>query len=258
MSKIHVIVIGESCLDVFHYGKTTRLNPEAPTPIFVTEKTVTNEGMAGNVTANLESLFQEEAKISFFTNTVSGIKKERFVDAAHNYIMLRVDNDPKIDKFVMHPHIQELIRMADAVVVSDYDKGYLDENALCNISKISKLAFLDTKKPLNKWAEHFDYIKINFSESQNPLHDKNFMENNAERIIVTSGRDGARLANKIYPTSPVEIMDVAGAGDSFLAGLVFSYLRNTDIDIAIPFANGVAGYAVSKKGVVSNLSEAIW
>jgi bifunctional ADP-heptose synthase (sugar kinase/adenylyltransferase) len=255
---MNILVIGEACVDIFHYGRTTRLNPEAPTPIFVTDKTVTNEGMAANVAANLESLFQTEATVTSFNQQFGTIiKKERFVESAHNYIMLRVDVDPKLESFVLHPHIQEMIKIADAVVVSDYDKGFLSESALCNISQLSKLAFLDTKKPLSRWAEHFDYIKINYSESLNPLHDEKFIENNAERIIVTSGKDGARLGNKSYPTTPVEIMDVAGAGDSFLAGLVYCYLKENDIDKAIEFANSVARFAVSKKGVVSNISEAL-
>lgn len=254
---MNVLVIGETCVDIFHYGRTTRLNPEAPTPIFVTDRTVTNEGMAANVAANLDSLFQEEANVHFFTQTSATIKKERFVESAHNYIMLRVDADPKLENFILHPHIQEMIKIADAVVVSDYNKGLLDESTLCRISQWAKLSFLDTKKPLGKWAEHFDYIKINYSESLNPNHDEKFIENNTERIIVTTGKDGARLGNKTYPTTPVEIMDVAGAGDSFLAGLVYSYLKENDIDKAIEFANSVARFAVSKKGVVSNISEAL-
>jgi bifunctional ADP-heptose synthase (sugar kinase/adenylyltransferase) len=43
------LVIGDSCIDVFSYGKVNRLAPEAPVPIIIPEKETSNPGMAGNV-----------------------------------------------------------------------------------------------------------------------------------------------------------------------------------------------------------------
>ena len=54
-----------------------------------------------------------------------------------------------------------------------------------------------------------------------------------------------------------ECLDVSGAGDTFLAGLVAAYSKNRDLGIAIRFANRCAGEAVSKKGVISYLDAAI-
>ena len=51
-----ILVIGESCRDVFHYGKCDRLAPEAPAPVFNPLKTVENGGMAKNVYKNLLAL----------------------------------------------------------------------------------------------------------------------------------------------------------------------------------------------------------
>ena len=39
-----ILVIGDSCTDVFIYGRCERLNPEAPIPVFQPTKTVTNQG----------------------------------------------------------------------------------------------------------------------------------------------------------------------------------------------------------------------
>ena len=50
------LVIGDSCIDVFRYGKVDRLAPEAPVPIIIPEKEITNPGMAGNVVRNVEAL----------------------------------------------------------------------------------------------------------------------------------------------------------------------------------------------------------
>ena len=51
-----LLVIGESCVDVFTYGECKRLCPEAPVPIFNPKKTIESLGMAYNVYKNLESL----------------------------------------------------------------------------------------------------------------------------------------------------------------------------------------------------------
>ena len=48
--------------------------------------------------------------------------------------------------------------------------------------------------------------------------------------------------------SGVEIKDTSGAGDTFLAGLVYEYLASSDIGKAIEFANKCATQVVQKKG----------
>jgi sugar/nucleoside kinase (ribokinase family) len=47
----------------------------------------------------------------------------------------------------------------------------------------------------------------------------------------------------------VEIRDVSGAGDSFIAGLVVKYIEKKDIIDAIKFSNCCATQVVQKKGV---------
>ena len=49
-----LLVIGDSCTDVFKYGEVNKLSPEAPVPVIKPEKETTNPGMAGNVVANLK------------------------------------------------------------------------------------------------------------------------------------------------------------------------------------------------------------
>ncbi len=58
MSKI--LVIGDSCIDIFKYGEVNRLAPEAPIPIIVPETEKSNPGMAGNVVENLKYFEQRE------------------------------------------------------------------------------------------------------------------------------------------------------------------------------------------------------
>ena len=54
MSK--VLVIGESCTDIFIYGKSNRKSPEGNGPVFIPTKEVYGAGMAGNSSNNLASI----------------------------------------------------------------------------------------------------------------------------------------------------------------------------------------------------------
>ena len=51
-----ILVIGESCKDVFHYGTCHRLCPEAPVPIFNPVEKTENGGMAMNVYNNIKAM----------------------------------------------------------------------------------------------------------------------------------------------------------------------------------------------------------
>ena len=89
-----VLVIGDSCTDIFIYGDIERICPEAPVPVIkVTHKTK-NRGMAENVVANLEALGCE---VDIITNP-NDIKKIRYVDNRSNQLVLRVDKHDYCDK----------------------------------------------------------------------------------------------------------------------------------------------------------------
>ena len=51
-----------------------------------------------------------------------------------------------------------------------------------------------------------------------------------------------------YPAEKTKIVDVVGAGDTFLAALVYFHLLYGRIDEAIPFANKAASIAVQNFG----------
>ena len=83
-----ILVIGDSCKDVHVYGKSTRLCPDAPVPVFVPVYENQNLGMAGNVYQNVISLgFPATLK----TNSVI-IEKKRYVHESTNHLFLRVDS----------------------------------------------------------------------------------------------------------------------------------------------------------------------
>ena len=55
--------------------------------------------------------------------------------------------------------------------------------------------------------------------------------------------------DKVYPITIVDVHDLSGAGDTFMAGLVRWYVQTEDIDASLEYANNCAMRAVQKKGV---------
>ena len=239
-----ILVIGESCRDVFVYGSSNRLAPEAPVPVFNTIRSVENEGMARNVYKNLQSL---KAQVNIHTNSnwVS-ITKTRYVDQNTNHMFIRVDS--VLESKYGRSNLKNIkFEDYDAVVISDYNKGFVSEKDIEAISQRHSLTFLDTKKILGPWCENVSFIKINNHEYERTRH--MLSDKIQERLIVTMGSDGAKFNGIVYPVENVEIKDSSGAGDTFIAALTVEYLKNSNIRKAIEFANKCATTVVQKRGV---------
>tara|TARA_Y100000593_G_C4216686_1_gene289582 strand:+ start:79 stop:858 length:780 start_codon:yes stop_codon:yes gene_type:complete len=235
-----VLLIGDHCLDVYHYGICNRLSPEAPVPVLKQVKVETKMGMSSNVALNLRSF---GIKVNHQKNG-DIIKKHRLIDSRFQQHLLRFDEGENtiLDEISIKrvKHINKI----DAVVISDYNKGFLRHKSIKEICEIFKdyPIFVDTKKQdLSCFTGC--YLKVNEKEFKNI---KKFP--NKSQFIVTLGEKGALYENKTYPVNKTEVFDVCGAGDVFLSALVYGYLKNGDIDSAIPFANKCAAFSVSKMG----------
>ena len=250
-----ILVVGDSCQDVFIYGDIERISPEAPIPVFVPSHTEKNDGMARNVSNNIESL---EMNISTITNK-NGIVKKRYVDNRSGQMVLRVDEHDyceRVDKKVLEgirnnkckPHFNDVIEV-DAIIISDYCKGFLEEDDIQFICENNDNVFVDTKKKLGKWIEFADFIKINELEYKK---NHEILSNGFEdKLVVTLGSRGCRYRNKVYSVPEVPVKDVSGAGDTFLAALVRGYLDTQDIEKAINFAQKCTTLVVQKHGVAT-------
>jgi len=241
-----IIVIGEVCQDIFTYGEAKRLSPEAPVPVFIPSYQDINKGMAGNVVRNLKAISSEYIIDSI--HQVESIKKTRYIHQKSNHIFIRVDEgEENISPFELTPTNRDLIKNAYAVIVSDYNKGFLTEQSLLEISKLNNNCFIDTKKKFNpETLANYRFIKLNENEFKNNFTtDVNFLS----KVIVTLGDRGATYMGKNYPTEAKETIDVSGAGDTFLSAFVVKYLDTFNIDIAITFANKLSSIVVSKRGV---------
>ena len=230
--QLKVLLIGDSCTDEYVYGSCERLNPEAPVPILKFNRKETKKGMAWNVRENLMSFGIE---VFILTNKES-IIKTRYIDEKSNQHILRVD-----DESPLKPMDYELPEdKYDALVISDYDKGFLTQKKIFDLTNwFDGPVFIDSKKI--KLPKEKCYLKINESESK-------LLKGRYKNLIVTKGASGADYNKVNYPGEKTKIVDVVGAGDTFLSALVYFYLLCGTIEKAIPYANKAAAIAVQNFG----------
>jgi len=240
----NVLLIGDSCIDEYFTGTCDRLSPEAPVPVMKIHNHYTTQGMASNVKNNFASLGIE---VDFITNE-SAITKTRYIDQRSGQHLLRVDDEPYLPEW--SGHITHPLTDYDVVVISDYDKGFITyEHVEIIIKECHCPVFIDSKKT-NLARFEGAFVKINNKEFSLA---KTFCSN----IITTMGDQGARYNGKIYPAPKVGLVDVCGAGDTFLAALVYQYLMTASVEEAILFANKAGAVSVQHQGNYSPSLEEI-
>ena len=244
-----ILVIGDSCKDTYEYGTCERMCPEAPVPVFQPTKSKSNMGMAGNVAANVRSLGYD---CDIITNK-NTIEKIRYVDDRTHQMIIRVDKHDYVDN--KYEHDEEKLKGYDGIIISDYDKGFLNVEELKLILETDTPTFLQTNKLLDDWCVKADFIKLNEYEYEKTKHLlDNLYYNNFpgidSKLIVTLGGKGCRFQNKTYPVfKKVEVRDVSGAGDTFLAAFTIHYLKNNNPDTSIKFAQECSVEVIQKHGV---------
>ena len=242
-----ILVIGDKCTDHYTYGTVDRLCPDAPAPVFKPTRSSLTNGMGGNVARQLQdwgcdvnTKFNEEF-----------INKKKYIDEKTNYTFLRVDIEPEV-KHILPQELRMILVSAkekwDAIIVSDYGKGYLNHGAIQYICAAHPLVFVDTKKKIDLFLKDAAFIKINEQEWE--ATKDNINPNDwKEKIIVTLGSEGCMYNDKVYPITIVDVADLSGARDTFMAGLVRWYVETEDIDASLEYANNCAMRVVQKKGV---------
>ena len=241
MNKI--LVIGDSCEDVFTYGHCKRLSPEAPVPVLNPTNTKTNYGMATNVFNNIVAL---GGLCDLYTNKDKPIKT-RYVEKESNQTLLRVDEHDQIEFIDVDILMKTRYTDYDAIVISDYNKGYLSEDMIALISNRHPLVFMDSKKKIGDWCKNVSVIKINEKEY---LENSHWLSSYKGKLVITLGSRGTKFEDVIYPIHEQHpVRDLTGAGDTYLAALVVEYLKTNDIKKSIQFANKCAAWVVTQKGV---------
>jgi bifunctional ADP-heptose synthase (sugar kinase/adenylyltransferase) len=240
-TPFRILVIGDQCEDVYSYGVIDRISPEAPVPIFKLTHTETKPGMAANVAENLRAL---GCRVTGIYGKIS--TKTRLIDERSKQHIVRIDNDISSE-----PLLSFDIDFSEyaAVIVSDYNKGLVSyETIECIRAQYSGPIFVDTKKRdlarLPNCIVKINEIEYNHTTSQ------------CSDLIVTLGNRGAEYRGIVYDAVETEVADVCGAGDTFLAALVYEYISKENITEAIKFAIKAASITVQHIGVYSpTLSE---
>ena len=233
----NVLLIGDSCIDKYNIGTVDRISPEAPVPVLKIVNTYELPGMAANVKLNLINL---NIDADFVTNN-DVITKTRFIDERSGQHLLRVDDESTVTEWSRN--CPNPIDEYDAIIISDYNKGFLTyEHIEYIIQQSAGIVFIDTKKTdLARFQGA--WVKINELEYSR-------LKSECSGLIVTKGSEGATaIHHDIHcPTTKVEVSDVCGAGDTFLAAMTYQYLLTKDIEKAIIFANVAAGITVQHRG----------
>lgn len=235
--QFKILLIGDNCTDVYQYGTIDRLSPEAPVPVFVPTHKEERDGMAGNVYANLKALGCEVDIVCG-----SNSRKTRLIDSRSRQQLLRIDEDHK-----SIPIVNVDTTGYDAVVISDYNKGVVSYELIEKVIEASVHGtkfpvFIDTKKTDLERLQGA-WVKINELEYSR-------ITSRCTGLIVTRGSKGSEAIYHGYTSqSPkVEVVDVTGAGDTYLSALTYKYLHTKDIKQAMDFANSAAAITVQHLG----------
>lgn len=202
---------------------------------------------------------------SYYCDPESGITKERLI--VDGELAIRIDNKIRfrqwcLDEIAANLKNYLMFHHPEFIVISDYGSGVLQailpllqgsmERVLLDTKETELSQFSSGTKPL--------LIKLNADEWKNVLANDPSPERHFHYTVITRGGGGAELRmqherspdvsvtyNMQVPAIQVEAIDVCGCGDTFLAGLAASFLRNDDPYSAIQFANAAASTVVTQK-----------
>lgn len=264
-----VLVVGDTMLDVYSYGDVERISPESPVPVFDFKNEEHILGGAANVAANIRtlSLESELLKIDYFgyyshkiyqmfskyniecvgipIREEEILKKQRLVCNKHQ--MLRVDYNKKYSGDILHASFMKFKNLNfseyDLIVVSDYDKNTLNDDEFSLLASLKhKNRIIDLKRVRKNmsslsFGKETSIIKCNMKEyDQNP-----YLMMLGSKLVVTAGGNGYFFpeTKESFPAQKKgDIVDVVGAGDTFLAGMAIDYLEKGSFDLQSMSKNG--------------------
>ena len=295
-----VVVHGDIMLDEYLSGEVDRISPEAPIPIIAGNSYVYRLGGAANVAANLASLGSRVDLTGIVGDDEAAGRLEKLlardsVDASHLITVhgrqttrkLRVvagsqqivridfeDTAPPAKDFVAQQiaTTKRLVKGADALIISDYNKGACSDSVLSELIEYARAmgvpVLSDPKgKSYGKYAGS-SVITPNRKEASEavgvPLANNDDIADAAMELrrsleldacVVTLGAHGMFLSdqegNRNIPAFSQDVADVTGAGDCVIAALgVGLACKLTNLSSCV-FANAVASIAVSKVGSVA-------
>jgi len=288
LSKLKFLVIGDIMLDKYVIGDVERISPEAPVPVVDVKKEYCTLGGCGNVAKNLTAVGVQTVCIAacgtgiekdklqqimrekhITSNMVSSRNrvttvKERIISGDRSTQLLRIDreNTEKVEADRLVTEIHHVIRtnmfVPDVILVSDYNKGVITGELMVFLEELTDkmdIKLIIDPKPSNQDTYSRAYA---ITPNQKEYKEMTIWENAAfKNIIVTRGSEGVFVARADkfgpveLPAETVEVYNVTGAGDSFVA--IFSTCVGLGIDViqATRIANKCAAHVVTKPGTTA-------
>jgi D-beta-D-heptose 7-phosphate kinase/D-beta-D-heptose 1-phosphate adenosyltransferase len=243
---LKILVVGDYIEDRYIFGKATRLCPEAPVPVIVPlSKEDSRAGGAGLVAVQLES-----CRISHIVAWYGSYSTKKRMYAG-DHLICRVDEDSHTGAII--PWDDGFLRWADAIVVSDYGKGAMTPELARKIVATGKPCFVDAKhhwhwyegKNVTIFPNHLEARPIASCEmAANQVVTSQVYE--FGRVVSKMGKDGCRLNDAehkdlVIPATVTEVVDVCGAGDTFMASFVYAWSLQLPAEDCLKFANAMAG-----------------
>lgn len=305
IKNLNILVVGDVMLDRYVTGDVCRISPEAPVPVLRVEEERSIPGGAANVALNLASLGASVEAAGWFGNDPKGdelveilaqknisIDSEfRFLSAptisktritASNQQICRVDREANSEAYKPDLNrigsvLTEKAESADAVIISDYGKGFVTNEMLALFRQSARFMSVDPKpsrlldysSPDILTPNRFEALALaEFSrETKDPFPKTEVVEKIFERfspkmLAITLGSGGMLLAEagkirSLIPTAAREVFDVSGAGDTVIASLTLGLVSGETFENSAQLANLAAGVVVGKVGTATATPEEI-
>ncbi|MGL4550745.1 MAG: D-glycero-beta-D-manno-heptose 1-phosphate adenylyltransferase [Gemmataceae bacterium] len=307
LGRPRVLVVGDAMLDRYVWGDAARISQEAPVILLQADRREERLGGASSVATMLAALgartmlaavvgpdadggrirkMVQELEIDDEALLVDPDRpstvKERYIgraQARHPQQMLRVDFEVRTPlgaarEAEMAGVLGRMIRRADIVLVSDYDKGVCTPGLLASVIAQARACGV---RVIADPIRGGDYRKYHGCSAITPNrleaglaagHVLNTLPQaleagralrerlDLEAAIVTLDRDGMALCHadgrqEVYPTRPRQVYDITGAGDMVMAVLGMALASGADYGPAIRLANVAGGLEVEKIGVAT-------
>jgi pseudouridine kinase len=134
---------------------------------------------------------------------------------------------------------------------------FLDPVSVGKAKKVKNIiGNFDTLKLSRLEAEYLSDIKIEGEKSLEKIGSY-FIKKGVNRVFISTGREGIYFYSKtrsfLTPVQFVEAVNASGAGDAFMAGIVYGTLHHLGEEETIEFASAMAALTVQSAKTVSEL-----
>lgn len=287
-----ILTVGDAMLDRYWHGETTRVSAEAPIPVMDVTDIEDRPGGAANVALNVATLGAASSLIAATgDDDMSDILFAKLESSGIDCRFIKVQDKPTITKVRLVSRNQQMLRADfeemfevtsasvveqmravthfDAVIVSDYDKGTLNEpeGLIEHALSLNKPVLVDPKFKSYERYRGSTLIKPNTLELRHVVggwSDESEMLTkcralmtayNFESMLVTRASEGMTLIQKDteshFPARTREVYDTSGAGDTVIAVLATALSAGQTLNDAVALSNIAAGIVVSHFGVTS-------